>query len=83
MSVGINTLVEETKKELADLINTKLKQGLPISVVGLLLDSLMYEVKNNIDVAIAQEQAKFKDQIKAESEQIEYDPLTSSETNVN
>ena len=44
MNTGINTLIEQTKKELADLINQKLQQGMPISVVGLILDTLMYEV---------------------------------------
>lgn len=74
MNMGINTLIEQTKKELADLINQKLQQGMPISVIGLILDTLMYEVKNNIEIAIAQEQERVKEQTKAASEQIEYVP---------
>ena len=74
MNTGINTLIEQTKKELADLINQKLQQGMPISVVGLILDTLMYEVKNNIEIAIAQEQERVKEQAKAASEQVEYVP---------
>lgn len=74
MNTGINTLIEQTKKELADLINQKLQQGMPISVVGLILDTLMYEVKNNIEIAIAQEQERVKEQTKAASEQVEYVP---------
>lgn len=74
MNTGINTLIEQTKKELADLINQKLQQGMPISVVGLILDTLMYEVKNNIEIAIEQEQERVKEQTKATSEQVEYVP---------
>lgn len=74
MNTGINTLIEQTKKELADLINQKLQQGMPISMVGLILDTLMYEVKNNIEIAIAQEQERVKEQTKATNEQVEYIP---------
>lgn len=77
MNTGINTLIEQTKKELADLINQKLQQGMPISVVGLILDTLMYEVKNNIEIAIAQEQERVKEQAKAASKQVEHVPETN------
>lgn len=72
MNVGINTLIEQTKKEMADLINDKLTKGIPIGVIGLMLDSLMYEVRDNIKASVAQEQEKAKEQDKAESEQVEY-----------
>lgn len=77
MNVGINTLIEQTKKEMADLINDKLTKGMPIGAIGLMLDSLMYEVRDNINASVAQEQEKVKEQDKAESEQVEYVPPTN------
>ena len=77
MNVGMNTLIEQTKKEMADLINDKLTKGMPIGVIGLMLDSLMYEVRDNINASVAQEQEKAKEQDKTESEQVEYVPPTN------
>lgn len=41
----INTLIIETKNEMLDLLNSKLKQGLPITVIGLIVDSIQTEIK--------------------------------------
>ena len=55
MNKGINTIIQETKKEMADLVNEKLKLGLPISVIGLILDGICYEVANGIKSSLIEE----------------------------
>lgn len=42
--MGINTLIIETKNEMLDLLNSKLQQGLPITVIGLIVDSIQIEI---------------------------------------
>ena len=52
---GINTIIEETKNELVSLINTKLQEGVPVTVVGLILENVMYEVRDSIKATLARE----------------------------
>lgn len=55
MSKGINTIIEETKIEFINLINSKLEKGLPISVIGLIVDDVSAKIKTEIGVAINKE----------------------------
>lgn len=55
MSKGINTIIEETKTELTDLINSKLKMGVPISVMGLIIDNVSNQIKPHVINAIKME----------------------------
>ena len=52
---GINTIIEEAKNELVSLINTKLQEGVPVTVVGLILENVMYEVRDSIKATLARE----------------------------
>lgn len=55
MNVGINTCIVEFKKELADKINQYLKEGVPVSVVDLVLDNLIVEVKQVLKETLEKE----------------------------
>ena len=55
MSKGINTVIEETKTELTELINSKLKMGVPISVMGLIVDNVSNQIKPHVINAIKME----------------------------
>ena len=52
---GINTVIEETKDEIVSLINTKLQGGIPVSVMGLILQNVMYEVRDGINASLKRE----------------------------
>ena len=56
MSNGINTIVEETKTELINLVNSKLEIGLPVSVVGVILDNVSNQIKLHTINAIKMEE---------------------------
>lgn len=71
MNKGINTTIEETKKELVTLINSKLNV-LPISIVSLIVESVMMELRSGVDNALQQEAKSYAKQQEAESEQIEW-----------
>ena len=45
MQNGINNFIVDFKKEMADKINHYLNEGMPVSVVDLVLDNLAVEVK--------------------------------------
>lgn len=80
MDKGFNTMVETTRKELAELITSKLQAGLPISVVSLIMESLLVEIRSGVDKALIQEANKYAEQEKLKTEQVEWiDPVTENE----
>lgn len=68
----INTEIETLRKELAELINSKLKAGIPISVVKLIAENILMELDNGLKTTLEQEAAKIQEQQLAESEQVEW-----------
>lgn len=70
----MNTLIEQTRKEVTDLLNEKLAQGCPISVVNLILENIMFELRDGIKNALAKEQEKMQEQQAAQQEQVPYEP---------
>ncbi|MGN1370932.1 MAG: hypothetical protein ACI4XM_01435 [Candidatus Coprovivens sp.] len=67
MNKGFNTAVEETKEEVLNFINSKLQMGLPISVIGLIIDNVMTNVRKEI-VRMVEEEKK---QIDEENKEVE------------
>ena len=55
MAYSMNTLVEETKSELVEFINSKIEKGLPISVAGLILENINNQVRVNTENVIKME----------------------------
>jgi hypothetical protein len=55
MNKGINTAIEETKAELIELINSKLSMGVPVSVMGIIIDNVSNQIKLHTMNAIKME----------------------------
>lgn len=55
MNKGIAMLIDETKRSLVELVNNKIQEGLPISVMDLILELVMSEVKANTKEVLTQE----------------------------
>lgn len=55
MEKGFNTIVEETKVELLNFVNSKLQKGLPISVISLIIDNMSTQIKKEINNVLEQE----------------------------
>lgn len=72
MEKGINTLIKETKDNITKAINGGLVIGLPIAVIDLMVDNIMFEIKNSLNNALQQEQIKHNEYLQAESEQVEW-----------
>lgn len=71
-SKGINTVIIESKTAIINAVNDVIKQGVPLSVVKMIFDS----VSNELDVAlkdvVKREQEEYEAQTKIEAEQVEY-----------
>ena len=80
MDKGFNTEVENTRKELAQLINEKLQMGIPFSVVSLIIENILVEVRTGVDKALQQEAVKYNELQQIQNEQVEWvDPLPENE----
>lgn len=69
---GTNTTISEAKSKLVNTINEIIRSGVPITVVEMMIDLVSYEVKNNVQSTLAQEE-------KLISEQVEWVEPTSDE----
>jgi hypothetical protein len=70
---GTNTIVTETRKEIADSINNGLKK-LPISVVAMIVENALVELNQGLTDALANEGKVYQEQVQVEAEQVEYVP---------
>ena len=69
MEKGINTLIKETKDVIIKAIN---ESNLPIGIIDLIIDNIMYEVKNGLNAALTKEQVEYDELLKIQFEQVEW-----------
>lgn len=55
MNKGINTVIGETKAELISLVNSKLEMGVPVSVMEVVVENLLTQLKLHTINAIKME----------------------------
>lgn len=80
MDKGFNTEVENARKELANLITQKLQMGIPFSVVSLIIENILMEVRTGVDKALQQEAEKYAERVALQAEQVEWvDPPVENE----
>lgn len=80
MEKGFNTAVETARKDLAELINSKLQMGIPFSVISLIIENTLMEVRNGVDKSLVKEAEQYSEQEQLKSEQVEWvDPVTENE----
>ena len=72
MRKGINTLIKETKDNIAKSINEGLASGLPIAVIHLMVDGIMLEINSTLNNALKQEADKYNEQLNLQNEQVEW-----------
>lgn len=69
---GYNTIVDETRNEIATLINNKLTIGLQPAVISLILENVMLDLKSIIKAVKEKENVQYKEEVEAEDNQVEY-----------
>lgn len=67
MGKGINTLVKETKDNIVKAIN---ESKLPIAVIDLMLDNIIYEVKTGLNNTLQEEDLKYKQELEVQEQQV-------------
>lgn len=70
---GANTRVVEAKDKLTNTINECLKDGIPASMVSIIVESLLMDLNNNVKVLLDKEKQEYEEQEKVESEQVVYE----------
>jgi hypothetical protein len=70
---GANTRVVEAKNKLTNTINECLKDGIPASMVSIIVESLLMDLNNNVKVLLDKEKQEYEEQEKVESEQVVYE----------
>lgn len=69
---GVNTLIVESKTKLTNSINECLQDGIPASMVSIILESLLMDLNNNVKVILEKEQKEYEEKEEAESNQVKY-----------
>lgn len=70
---GVNTLVVEAKDNLTNSINKCLQDGIPASMVSIILESLLMDLNNNVKLILEKEQKEYEEKEEAESNQVKYE----------
>lgn len=66
---GINTITNEIKNYLTDIVNTYLQQGVPPTIISLIVENIDYELKIVSEKAIKDEQKQFEEKKQKEINQ--------------
>ena len=61
---GINTITNEIKDYMTNIVNTYLQQGVPPTIISLIVENIDYELKIVSEKVVKEEQTKFKEQEK-------------------
>ena len=69
---GVNTIIVETKGSILESINNGLRQGLPVSVVSMIVENIMYEIDKTLTKDLEKEANEYQRQLEVESEQVVY-----------
>lgn len=71
MDKKINTLIKETKENIVRAIN---ESQLPIGIIDLIIDNIMYEVKNSLNVTLEKERVEYDQILDLQAQQVEWVP---------
>jgi hypothetical protein len=66
---GINTITNEIKNYLTDIVNTYLRQGVPSTIISLIVENIDYELKIVSEKVIKDEQKQFEEKKQKEINQ--------------
>ena len=69
---GVNTVITDIRKDIAEAINNGLKQGLPVSVVTMIVENALMELNNALNITLENENKTYQEQLKVQEEQVEW-----------
>ena len=71
MDKKVNTVIKETKDNIVRVIN---ESQLPIGVIDLIIDNIVYEVKNSLNIIIEKEKTEYNQMLDLQAQQVEWVP---------
>lgn len=79
---GANTIVVEAKDSLVEAVNNCIKQGIPASMVSIMVDGILADLNNNVKKILELEKNEYEQELKGETQQVEYVPEVEEQNEV-
>lgn len=68
---GVNTRIFDAKSTLTDAVNKTLEDGIPVSMVSIILENILMDLDNHAKTILANERKEYEDKVKASLEEKE------------
>ena len=65
---GVNTRIFDAKSALTDAVNKTLEDGIPLSMVSIILENILMDLDNHAKTILANEKKEYEDKVKASLE---------------
>lgn len=66
---GVNTRIFDAKSTLTDAVNKTLEDGIPVSMVSIILENILMDLDNHAKTILANERKEYEDKVKASLEE--------------
>lgn len=73
---GVNTRIFDAKSTLTDAVNKTLEDGIPVSMVLIILENILMDLDNHAKTILANERKEYEDKVKASLEEKEKEQVT-------
>ena len=70
---GVNTRILEAKDNLTASINECLKDGIPASIISIIVENILMDLNVQVKLIVDEEKKEYEHQSKVESEQVVYE----------
>ena len=66
---GVNTSIFDAKSALTDAVNKTLEDGIPVSMISIILENILMDLDNHAKTILANERKEYEDKVKASLEE--------------
>ena len=66
---GVNTRICDAKSALTDAVNKTLEDGIPVSMISIILENILMDLDNHAKTILANERKEYEDKVKASLEE--------------
>ena len=66
---GVNTRIFDAKSTLTDAVNKTLEDGIPVSMVSIILENILMDLDNHAKTILANERKEYENKVKASLEE--------------
>ena len=73
---GVNTRIFDAKSALTDAVNKTLEDGIPVSMISIILENILMDLDNHAKTILANERKEYEDKVKTSLEEKEKEQVT-------